>query len=833
MIARASRVNLSAPFGIAARPAVAVPRRALFVIACLVLGLVLHQGFAGDGRPVGPFVRSPAASRVGLSSLPLVARGPVSAALGRDQAGYRLDGFVARNAAQRFSARFGRSGVAVTDHSGRFAIALHAFGHGSALRRVASVSPVASGNRVSYARGSLREWWVNGPLGLEQGFDIARRPAGSGALTLALAVSGRAQLEHGAISLPGGLRYDGVEARDADGHTLRAWLAVRGGRVLVQVADRGAVYPLRIDPSIQQAELTASDGVGCSGDCGDQFGYSVAIAGGTVVVGAPFRAVGGHTQQGAVYVFERPAGGWAGMTQTAELTDSGAADHVELGYSVGISSDGDTIVAGAPAGSEVTGNGTNTQGSADVFTTTGDSWTSTSTPAARLSYGGAESPLGGEFGWSVAVSGTTIVVGAPNDGSMSGNYPGLAYVYTMPGSGGWQTTSTPNALLTASDEGDGALFGWSVAAAGSTIVVGAPHHAIGVQSYAGGAYVFVTTGAWASMHQTAELVANDNTGADSLGWSVGVAAGTVVAGAPFHSVGASPQQGAVYEFTQPAGGWATASNPASQTAELTYPGSGNWQGRSVAIDPSGDTIVAGATIASPCANLSDNGAAYAYTLPAGGWTNTTTANELAASDADASDEFGHSVGVSDNTIVVGADRHPANSSTLDHGAVYVFTNGGTATTNCVVSSGGGTTPTPTPTPTAPTQTPPAPVDRVGSISGGSARLTAALSCPAGATACALASLKATVTEHVKLTKIVNGKKKVHTTTKKVVVASSSATLAAGASKTLTVKLDAAGLTLLKKLGTLRAVVTVNSRGTTIDTVTVTVHKAAKPKKKKK
>jgi hypothetical protein len=74
---------------------------------------------------------------------------------------------------------------------------------------------------------------------------------------------------------------------------------------------------------------------------------------------------------------------------------------------------------------------------------------------------------------------------------------------------------------------------------------------------------------------------------------------------------------------------------------------------------------------------------------------------------------------------------------------------------------------------------------------------------------------------------------VHTTTKKVVVASSSATLAAGASKTLTVKLDAAGLTLLKKLGTLRAVVTVNSRGTTIDTVTVTVHKAAKPKKKKK
>jgi FG-GAP repeat len=833
MIARTSRVHRSPALGMAVSPAAVVPRRALIALACLALALVLHQGLAGDGRPVGSLVRLHAASRAGLSSLPLVERGPVSAALGRDEAAYRIDGFVARNAAQHFSAGFGRSGVAITARSGRFAIALEAFGRGSALQPVASVSPVASGNRVSYARGSLREWWANGPLGLEEGFDIARRPAGSGALTLALAVPASARLDQGAVSLPGGLRYAGVEARDADGHRLRAWLEVRRGHVLVRVADRHARYPVRIDPSIQQAELTASDGAGCNGDCGDQFGYSVAIAGNTVVVGAPFHAVGAHVQQGAVYVFQMPAGGWAGMTQTAELTDSAAADHVELGYSVAISSDGDTIVAGAPAGSEVPGNGTNTQGSADVFTTTADSWTSTSTPAARLSYAGAESPLGGEFGWSVAVSGTTIVVGAPYDGSMSGNYPGLAYVYAMPG-GGWQTTSTPNAKLTASDEGDGDLFGWSIAASGNTIVVGAPQHGVGAQGNAGGVYVFVTAGAWTSMHQTAELIASDNTGSDYLGYSVGVAGGTVVAGAPFHSVGADPQQGAVYEYTQPAGGWATASNPAAQTAELTSPGSGNEQGRSVAIDPSGATIVAGATIATPCVSPSpaDTGAAYAYALPVGGWTNTAAANVLAAGDAVGPDELGHSVGVAGTTIVVGADRYASNSSTLDRGAVYVFTNGGTATTNCGLSSGGGTTPTPTPTTPTPTPTVSTPVDRVGAISGGIAKLTARLSCPAGATACATTSLKATVTEHVEVTKTVKGRKKVHTATKKIVVASGSASLAAGASKTLTLKLDAAGFALVKKLGTLRAVVTVSSGGKTIDTASVTVQKAAKPKKKK-
>ena len=480
----------------------------------------------------------------------------------------------------------------------------------------------------------------------------------------------------------------------------------------------------------------------------------------------------------------------------------------------------------------MTGNSTNTQGSADVFTTTGDNWTTTSTPAARLSYAGAESPLGGELGWSVAVAGTTIVAGAPYDGSSSGNYPGLAYVYTMPG-GGWQSTSTPNAELTASDEADGALFGWSVAASGNTIVVGAPQHRVGSQSLAGGAYVFVTPGTWASMHQTAELTASDNTGADYLGWSVGVAGGTVVAGAPGHSVGANPLQGAVYEYTAPAGGWATASNPASQTAELTYPGYGNEQGKSVAIDPSGATIVAGAMIASPCGNPADAGAAYAYTLPPSGWANTTAANELAASDADGPDELGHAVGVAGTTIVVGADRHPSSSSTLDHGAVYVFTNGGTATTNCTLSpAAGGTTPTPTPTAPTPTPTTSTPVDRVGTIAGGSAKLTATLSCPAGANACAAASLKATVVEHVKVAKTVKGKKKLRTTTKKVVVASGSATLVAGTSKTLTLKLDSIGLALLKKLGTLRAVVTVNSGGKTIHTATVTVHKAAKPKKKR-
>jgi FG-GAP repeat len=403
--------------------------------------------------------------RAGLLSLPAAAQAPVSAALGRDQAAYRIRGLVARNPAQRLAARFESSGVAITAGSTRFAIALKAFGRPSSLRALPPVSPVASADRVSYAHGPVRESWANGPLGLEQGFDIARRPAGSGALMFSLAVSGSARLDHGTVLLPGGLRYAGLRATDARGRSLRAWLQVRDGRVLVRVDDRGARYPVRIDPFVQQAELTPSDGVGS-----DQFGYSVATSGNTVVVGVPYHEANSEPYSGAVYVFQMPAAGWASATQTAELTDSALGGDEELGFSVSISSDDHTIAAGAPAGSEAPpqehSNGVNTQGTVDVFTTTGN-WTSTSTPNARLTVAGSpgtESPLGGELGWSVAIDGSTIVAGAPYDATEY-PYTGVAYVFNEPG-GGWSGPQTQAAVLTASPLSTTASgedqFGWSV-----------------------------------------------------------------------------------------------------------------------------------------------------------------------------------------------------------------------------------------------------------------------------------------------------------------------------------------------------------------------------------
>jgi hypothetical protein len=803
------------------RTGLPVAHRGLLLTLLVAVGVLAAVALPSHGSPVTRAGVPPARHRLltqhaagthsaGLLSLPAAAQAPVSAALGRDEAAYQIHGLVARNPAQRLVARFGRSGVAVTAGSARFGIALEAFGRPDALRALAPASPVASADRVTYARGPVSEWWTNGPLGLEQGFDIARRPAGSGALTLSLAVSGKTRLDHGALLLPGGLRYAGLRATDARGHRLRAWLQVLKGRVLVRVNDHGAHYPLRIDPTVEQAELTPSDGVGANGGNADRFGYSVATSGNTVVVGAPYHAANSQTFSGAVYVFQMPAAGWASATQTAELTDAALGGKVELGFSVAISSDGHTIVAGAPAGSEVPGNpnGVGTQGTVDVFTTTG-AWTSTSTPNAQLTVSPAtEASGGGELGWSVAISGTTIVAGAPYDPLST--QTGQAYVFNEPG-GGWSGPQTQAAVLTATPLSTASSgedqFGWSVGISGNTIVVGAPSYAGASRQNQGAAYVF--TGPWTGTQtETAQLLASDPTSNDLLGTSVAVSGNTVVAGAYNHQVGSNPTQGAAYVFVMPTTGpWVST----TQTAELTASDgqADDELGFSVAI--SGTTIVAGA-VSRTIGGDDDRGAAYAYTQPAGGWATTSAfAAELTASDGDSLDNLGDSVAVSGTTIVAGAPRHDAESSTADFGAAYVFGSG-----SAVV-----------------------PAVKLASIASRRGKITAALSCPAGGSACAKVTLKATVKEHLKGRKIIaitaHKKRKVHRTTKTVVVASGGVTLAAATKKTLTLTINATGRALLARFGKLKARVTVSSGGKIVKTVTVTLvqAKAEKPKKKKK
>lgn len=162
----------------------------------------------------------------------------------------------------------------------------------------------------------------------------------------------------------------------------------------------------------QTAKLTNSDSA-----AGDGFGLSVSISGETVAVGAPY-AADNNLNLGAAYVFVKPASRWMNMTETAKLTANTTSYPSILGWSVAVC--GDTLAAGNPSGE----NTDNHQGEAFVFVKPPDGWTTTSTPNARLTPSGSQQD--DPFGWSVAISGQTILVG---DISVAFAEPGAAYVF--------------------------------------------------------------------------------------------------------------------------------------------------------------------------------------------------------------------------------------------------------------------------------------------------------------------------------------------------------------------------------------------------------------------
>ncbi|HLW87643.1 MAG TPA: FG-GAP repeat protein [Terriglobales bacterium] len=262
------------------------------------------------------------------------------------------------------------------------------------------------------------------------------------------------------------------------------------------------------------------------------------------------------------------------------------------------------------------------------------------------------------WGYSVAISGTTVVVGWPNATVNSHHAQGAVYVFVMPPTG-W-ANMTPTAVLTASDGLGGDSLGSSVAVNGQTIVAGAAQASVGRNPNQGAGYVFVQpSGGWVNMTQNAKLLATDGVEFSGLGFSTAIAGNTVVLGAPL-------QLGAVYVYNRPGGGW---SGKQTQTAELTGSGTDVYGlGNSVSIN--GSTIAAGAQQSTINSNF-EQGAVYIFTKPSGGWVNANQNAELTASDGSTFDHLGYAVVVSGSAVIAGAPNAEINSN-LGQGADYVF-----------------------------------------------------------------------------------------------------------------------------------------------------------------
>ena len=289
----------------------------------------------------------------------------------------------------------------------------------------------------------------------------------------------------------------------------------------------------------QLAELKGSDTV-----ASDEFGVSVAVSGTKAVVGTS-----GAAYPGRAYVFAKSASGW---TQVAELKGSDTVAADRFGASVAIS--GTTVVVGAYDHAKDAGR-------AYVFTETASGWTQ----VAELK--GSDTVADDYFGWSVAVSGTTAVVGAVGHAK----YMGRAYVFTKTPSGWDQTAELEGSDIVAQNG-----FGTSVAVLGTTAIVGAEGYAKGT----GRAYVFTETAS--GWKRVFVLKGSDTVTGDNFGTSVAISPTTAIVGA----YGRADNAGRAYVFAKDAALW-------KQTAELrgSDTTTGDYFGISTAI--SGTSVVVG------------------------------------------------------------------------------------------------------------------------------------------------------------------------------------------------------------------------------------------------
>ncbi|MEM6749731.1 MAG: dockerin type I domain-containing protein [Planctomycetota bacterium] len=359
-------------------------------------------------------------------------------------------------------------------------------------------------------------------------------------------------------------------------------------------------------------------------DQGDQFGYAVAISGTTALVGSWLDDDGG-SGSGSAYLFDTTTGGLI-----SKLTAPDAAGGDRFGWSVAIS--GTTALVGSHLDDD---DGTNS-GSAYLFdTTTGGLIRKLTAPDAAL---------GDQFGWSVAVSGTTALVGSYRDADNGGS-SGSAYLFDT-------TTGGLLHKLVAPDGAGIDFFGWSVALSGTTALVGSVgDDDNGTDS--GSAYLFdTTTGGLIS-----KLTAPDGAPGDEFGWSVAVSGATALVGSHRDGDNGS-DSGSAYLFDASTGGLIT---------KLIAPdgAAGDQFGHSVAL--SGTTVLVGSRLDDD--NGMDAGSAYLFDTATGGLI-----SKITAPDGAAHDEFGHSVAMNGTSALVGS-RLDDDNGLLSSGSAYLFTQG--------------------------------------------------------------------------------------------------------------------------------------------------------------
>ncbi len=394
--------------------------------------------------------------------------------------------------------------------------------------------------------------------------------------------------------------------------------------------DRAYVYSLSISGGVSGVSQLVDDDAGTN-----LFGCSVAVDGDTIVIGARAGNASGVNGAGCAYVFTYNGSNWIKEqvvhSANAEFTD-------QFGYAVAIS--GDTLLAGSP----YNGSTPSSAKGVDIFTRSAGAWT------LEQNLDAVDTPSAYDvFGQSVAISGDTTVIGAYGDDTPAGPSAGSAYVFAKT-DGVW----SQQGRLVATDGMPADAFGYSVAIDGDTVAVGAYQDDAVATWNAGSVYVFTRdiNNLW---NQQQKIEPDVPIALGNFGFQVDVSGDSLAVGTLADMA---------YVFTRSASTWSQ-----QQTIQSDDLVAGDSFGSALAIE--GDYLVVGANF-DDTASGSDAGSAYVFLRSGGIWSQQ---QQLTASNGAVVDYFGSAIDLSNDTVVVGAYSHD-HDSRLNSGSAYVFVRSG-------------------------------------------------------------------------------------------------------------------------------------------------------------
>lgn len=409
----------------------------------------------------------------------------------------------------------------------------------------------------------------------------------------------------------------------------REWAIVRA----CAVAALGLIACLDAHAITERTRFIGSDTL-----AGDLFGVEVQVSGDSVIIGAHRHDGGTVINGGAAYVFRRCGSAWQ---EEGKLVPPSPSSDDLFGWTVSIS--GDSAVVGAYQDDNQNGQDA---GAAYVFTRSNGVWTF----QAKLTADDGEP--GDQFAWDVWINGDTVIAGAVEATVNGQPNAGAAYVFTRT-NGVW----AQQAKLLPGNVSANAEFGRSVSVSGDTAAIGAA----GFRDFTNGAdraYIFTrTNGVWG---QQAVLQSPDSTGVDHFGLNVSLSGDSVVIGAERHDTVDGTDAGAAYVFRRVSGIWGL-------EAKLTASDALAGDRFGFCAEIVGDYVAVGAIFGTTAPGVR-NGKVYVFKRDVTTWNQVEI---LTASEGGTEDQFGNSVAIQDDLIIVGAVADDFNG-VRDSGSAYLF-----------------------------------------------------------------------------------------------------------------------------------------------------------------